>query len=210
MQSWRSMARIGLLTCGLLTFAETAAPTFKVIQDRGSSVTVEFQLNGYDLIPENINGRIYSRIALPGAVSLLEKGFPDLPTVCRNIIVSDEGVMDYRIVEADFEIRKIDPVAPSKGNLYRNVDPKTIPYEFDKFYEGNGWWPARTDELSDPFILRDYRGVSIRINPFQFNPATNELKVTKRLGVEVFKAAAGGLNVIKTPKSGVTREFAGT
>lgn len=99
-------------------------PGLRVIADRGSSVTVEFILNGYDLIPENINGRSYTRIVVPGAVSLLKKGFPDLPTVCRNIIVPDEGVMDYRVLDADYEIRKIDPVAPSKGNLYRNVDPK--------------------------------------------------------------------------------------
>ncbi len=186
---------------------EGQKPEIRVMQDYGLSITVEFELKGYTVEQVDVDGITYSRITLPGEVTFLEKGFPELPTIVRSVIIPNDALMDCRIVGVEYETKSVNTLVPSKGNLLRSIDPNTIPYTFDKFYQTDSWWPNNTVEICEPFILRDYRGVSIRFNPFQYNPARNELKVAKRVVVEVYEIGKGGTNVITKKKDSITREF---
>jgi len=199
---------LGLGICNSAFIEAASVPAIKVIQDNGSSITIEFELQGYEFEQIDINGTTCSRIILPGQVTFLEKGMPELPTIARNIIIPDDAQMDYRIIAVDYETKPIETIIPSRGSFSRSIDPNTIPYTFDKFYQTNSWWPKNTVELYEPFILRDYRGLTVRFNPFQYNPAKNELKIAKRLVVEVYETSKGGANVIIKKKSSITREFA--
>ncbi len=202
------MAVLVLLAIPFIGLAEgTQAPEIRVIQDHGSSITIEFQLRGYSITPIEVNATTYSMIELPGQVTFLEKGMPKLPTIARNIIIPDDALMDYRIVAIEYETIEVNTVISSKGSLSRAVDPSTVPYTFDKFYQTDSWWPEKTIEIYEPFILRDYRGLTIRFNPFQYNPAKNELKIVKKVVVEVYEKDKGGANVIPKEKESITREF---
>ncbi len=199
-----------MLLLGGFAFSNQTKPVqIKVLQDKGSSITLEFSLNGYQLEPVNIKGKTYTRVILNKEITFLKKGLPELPTVCRNVIIPDQGVMDYKIIDIQYETVKTAPIVPSKGNLYRNVDPAKVPYTFAQFYRTNTWWPERTIELSQPFILRDYRGISVRWNPFQFNPATRELRIARSVVIEIYRRGPGGENIIRKQKDGITPEFAG-
>ena len=202
----KAMVLLMLLSTGALN-AASRFPEVKVLQDRGSSVIVEFSLNGYDVVPVMINGKEYCRIEIPGVPNQLEAGYPDLPMINRSVIVPDQGKMELRILEIEQETGTSLSIAPSKGNLFRNVDPQTVPYEFNDFYQTDAWWPVQTAVLEGPFILRDYRGISIRFNPFQYNPDRQELKVVKRIVVEVYATGPGGENVITRVRGGINREF---
>jgi hypothetical protein len=197
----------GLTTIG---FAEIIqVPSINVLQDNGSHITIEYILHGYDMQTVDINGKSYSQIRLPEQVTFLEQGLPELPTIARNIIIPDDALMGYRILDIEYETKKVAPLAPSKGNLLRTVDPNAVPYTFDNFYTTDSWWPEKTIELYEPFILRDYRGMTIRFNPFQYNPVKNELQVVKRIVIELSKIGTGGKNVVVEKSNSVTREFAG-
>jgi gingipain R len=182
-------------------------PDVKILQDRGSSILVEFRLNGYDLVPVTIDGKEYFRIEIPGVPNYLEAGNPDLPMINRSVIIPDQGTMGFRIKEIEQETRSALPIVPSKGNLYRNVDPQTIPYRFNDFYQTDAWWPNQNVTLEGTFILRDYRGLSIRFNPFHYNPIRQELKVIKRIVMEVYVAGPGGENPVTRVRQGLNREF---
>ncbi|MGD9379222.1 MAG: C25 family peptidase propeptide domain-containing protein, partial [candidate division WOR-3 bacterium] len=109
------------LLCSIFTLmpAVTNNADIEILQDNGSSVTMEFRLNDYTVETVDIDGEGYSRIMLAGQPTFLEKGMPELPTTTRNIIIPDQGQMAYRIIEVEYDTRAIDPVVPSKGNLYR-------------------------------------------------------------------------------------------
>ncbi|MBE0433773.1 hypothetical protein IBX73_09975, partial [candidate division WOR-3 bacterium] len=201
-----------LIFAGLLLFSLLSAaapdPLVSVLQDNVSRIMLEFTLGDYAVETVDIDGQACSRIELPGQPTFLQQGMPELPTVARSVIVPDDGQMACRILDIEYETRIVPAVVPSKGNLSREIDPATVPYTFDKFYSTDAWWPADNVELYEPFILRDYRGVTVRINPFQYNPARQELRVVRRVVVEVYQAGPGGINVLDPFQRWVTRDFA--
>jgi len=188
---------------------EGQGPEIKVLQDRGTSITVEFKLQGYAVEQKDVNGTPCSKIILPGEVTYLKKGYPELPTISRNVIIPNNAKMGYRIISVEYETQKVSTVVPSKGNLYRNINPEEVRYTFDAFYKSNTLWPEETVEISEAFILRDYRGVSIRFNPFQYNPLKNELRVVKRIVIEVYKSGTDVTNILHRKNNLISNEFVG-
>ena len=76
-------------------------------------------------------------------------------------------------------------VAPSKGNLYRNVDPATVPYEFGGAYSADAFFPKKVAELRTPFVYRDFRGQTVDFHPVQYNAVTGVLRVYTSVEVRV-------------------------
>ncbi len=180
----------------------------KVLSEGYGRTTLEFKLGGFELSDLVIGGKSYSKISLPGQVTYLQKGLPELPRMAASIIIPERSAMSYRIVSLEQERLTIDPVAPSKGNLTRDIDPEQVAYTFDKFYQGNTPFPARHVELGTPFILRDFRGVTAYFSPFTFTPGTNELVVCKRVVVEIYEAGPGGGNTIdRGLPGGISNDF---
>ena len=208
----------GILFLFFLTFSLSAAwvslggiedqgPEITVLQDNGSRIVLEYNLKGYSTIPMAINEKGCEMISLPSQVTFMEEGMPELPTIARNIIISDDARMDVRIVDIEYETRQVETIVPSRGSYSRGVDPSTIPYTFDGFYETDSWWPKETVEIGEPFIMRDYRGITVRFNPFQYNPAKGEMKVVNRIVVEVFEVGKGGPNIFTGERLPLIRDF---
>jgi hypothetical protein len=99
-------------------------PEITAIQDIGSSIIIEFGLKEIESV--TINGFAYSRITLPEQITFFKKRFPELLTIARSIIIPDNAMKDYRNVDTEYEIRKDVTIAPSKGNIFRNVMLNTI------------------------------------------------------------------------------------
>jgi len=172
-----------------------------LLESSESRMVVEFQLDGYLLDEVEIEGIAHAVIGVPGMTTLMEKGLPDLPKLRERLIVPDDAHMALRILEADELVVETLPIVPSKGHLPRTIDPQTVPYEFDDFYQSDSWYPMQNSELSEPFILRDFRGISLQINPVQYNPATGQLRVYRRLVLEVFSDGPGHVNLKRRTKS---------
>ncbi|RJP75245.1 MAG: T9SS C-terminal target domain-containing protein, partial [Candidatus Zixiibacteriota bacterium] len=63
-------------------------------------------------------------------------------------------------------------------------------------YQQDAWYPRELVTLGEPYIVRDLRGQVVQVNAFQYNPATQTLRVYTNIEVEVFVAGAGGPNVL--------------
>ncbi len=134
-------------------------------------------------------------LSVPEAPIFLEKGYPELPRVNRSIVIPDEAKMSIEIVEAEYDTVDGVLIAPSKGSLSRSIDPKAVPYTFSDFYETDTFWPTNTVELSQPFIIRDMRGITIRFNLFRHNAVKKQLIVCKHLVVRVYSDGMDDVNV---------------
>ena len=54
-------------------------------------------------------------------------------------------------------------IAPSKGNLTRDINPNDVRYVYSDVYKNNDFYPSSISELGEPYILRDLRGSNCNI-----------------------------------------------
>ncbi len=176
-----------------------------VVESVDTRTVLEYRIGGFEMRERTVDGVSYTVVELPGEAKVLELGFPDLPCVCRSVVIPDDARMDVRVVDRRTEDLSVAPVLPSKGNLLRTVDPADVPYVFDEFYNADGWYPADVVSHRDPYIFRDFRGMTVVFNPFQFNPATGTLRVTTYLKLEVFASGHGSINIIERQNAPLRR-----
>ncbi len=168
-----------------------------VIEYDGQRTVYEVSVGGFDAEPVEIDGRTYFEITLEREGISLDAGFPSLPSLRRGLIIPDDRQMAVTIIASEYVDVPDLPVAPSKGNLLRSVDPATVPYVFDAFYQGSGVYPAATVAADDPHIVRDFRGMVVGCNSFQYFPATETLRVYTRVRIEVAPVGSGTVNVLE-------------
>ncbi|MFH1861355.1 MAG: C25 family cysteine peptidase, partial [bacterium] len=163
----------------------------------GGRTVLHYNVNRYSFDQVDIGGKEYILMQKPARESIIEeKGYPRLPRINRSIVIPDDGVMGYSVISADYiEVSDIN-IAPSKGYILRSTDPATIPYTFSDVYQRDAFFPAELVTISKPYILRDYRGVVVELNAFQWNPVTRVLRIYTDITIEVKKSAPGGENVL--------------
>ncbi len=175
----------------------------------GKDLTIYFTLNAYRLKEVTINNQLSYIVESPKGAGILKAGAPDLPLYAQSIIIPDTGSMEVIINKVNFvEIKNID-IAPSKGNLLRTVNPDSVPYVYGPEYQLDALYPAEIVYLREPYILRDFRGQTIVVQPFQYNPVTKTLRIYTNIEFEVKSMPSPGINVFNRNKSlnSIDREF---
>ena len=172
-----------------------SAATTLVATDASATV-VEFNLKGFNLIPVTTPRGEAFVIDVEGGTTLLEQGKPDLPKLTASIIIPDQAQMAVRVISSRYIDYPFMEIAPSKGDFTRDIDPATVPYTYGKAYERDEFFPASQAALTDPYILRDYRGQVLVANPFSYNPITKTLRVYYEMTVEVYADGISQYNVL--------------
>lgn len=177
--------------------------------DGQENTRIEYRVHDYRWGRVEIEEKEYWRPFLGRESNVHVKGMPDLPSICRSIIIPDDARMDVRIISTEYQDFEGIAIAPSKGVIPRYLDPELIPYEFGEVYERDMWYPEDITELCDPYILRDYRGLVVKVYPFQYNPVRKKLRVFSRINIEVFPAGSGGINVYRRtePPTVISSDF---
>ena len=191
---------VGLLTIVALTapisMAANSGPVdLQVLENSPNKIVLDYTFGDYKLEGVDIEGQSYAIIALEGEPVLLEAGEPALPRVCDSVIIPDLAKMGVNVLSAKYEEVSID-IAPSKGNLLRTVDPATVPYTFGEVYSTDAFYPGELVTLSEPYIMRDYRGITVQLYPFQYNPVTGVLRVYTHIQLEVVPVEGRGKNAM--------------
>jgi hypothetical protein len=172
-------------------------------------VRLEYTLNGFEMAPVAIAGQTYQQIVLKHEARFLDAGAPDLPKIARSVIIPDNAEMKTRLVSSSYQSFSDIDVAPSKGNLTRNIDPATVAYTFGSAYAAGGWFPADAVAQGDAYILRDFRGLVVDFRPFQYDAAARTLRVCEHAVIEVVPAGPGRVNVLDPSNrpAALSREF---
>ena len=168
----------------------------RVLFSNSNNIRIEFKMSGYyQTLVETPKGSAYIIDAEHGA-SLLNHGAPDLDKITAPIIIPNQANMNYQIISTDYvEIENIN-IAPSKGNLTRDIDPNTVPYFYGDKYDYNQFYPNELIEFSNPYILRDLRGQTLIVHPFQYNPATQTLRVYTNITIDIYEDGYNNYNAI--------------
>lgn len=174
-------------------------PVF-VDQIDSDRVQLEFHASGYQLDYVGVNGRTFNKVSLGKESRYREAGEPALPFIARSVIIPNDAHMKVDVVEKQYvDIENVD-IIPSKGLLPRTVDPSSVPYRFGDAYKKDAFFPGHLATLGEPYIMRDYRGVVVKVEPFQYNPKKRILRVFTYMKVEVKAEGMSQINVL-TPRS---------
>lgn len=174
-----------------------------------SGTTINFKLDGFFLNEvETPRGTAYT-LKLENASPILIKSAPDLLKMTSSVLISDLGKMEVKVVSSEYTDYPNIEIAPSKGNLTRDIDPASVPFEYGSFYNRDQFYPGKIAELRSPYIIRDYRGQTVVVYPFQYNPITKVLRVYHNITVEVIEVGTNGINPLirSNSSNAVNAEF---
>jgi PKD repeat protein len=190
--------------------SSTPAPAkVRLVSSTIDNSVVNFSFGGFAMKEvQTPKGTAYS-IRLGNSTPLLATGAPDLPKLTASLVIPDHGGMSAVILSSSYKDFPGIDIAPSKGIIFRNQDPSAVPYTYGKAYSTDKFYPGNVTDTREPFILRDFRGQTLVVQPFQYNPVTRTLRVFYEITVELRKTSATGLNTFDRPNSEirVNREF---
>lgn len=182
-----------------------AAPEVKLISDTESSTTLLFTLGGFFKEEVNTPNGIQYIITVPKMASMLEEGSPDLPLFAIPVAIGERDERTVIVEEAKYRDFKDIEIAPSKGNLSRQIDPNDVPFSYGEAYSHDAFYPTSQAQLDQPYILRDVRGQNILVYPFAYNPVTNTLRVYTHLVLTMRKTSDNGNNPKLSLKKGPSK-----
>ncbi|MDY0151708.1 MAG: C25 family cysteine peptidase, partial [Candidatus Cloacimonas sp.] len=178
----------------------------RLTQSSPNYMEMEFTLGSFNREAVTINGSQWYNLNLKKEGLTLEAGYPQVPVLARSVIIPGTAAMLLNTIGSQY-IDLPMQVAPSKGNLTRNINPDTVPYSFAGFYSGNSSYPAQQAYLTEPFIIRDYRGITVRFQPFEYFPATGTLRVYTKLQLAIQVNGTDFTNAMATPKTSYSSYF---
>ncbi|MDO9577902.1 MAG: C25 family cysteine peptidase [Candidatus Cloacimonadales bacterium] len=171
-----------------------------------SFTNVHFSLDGFDLETANESGVEYSKITYDNEGEFFEVGKPSLPQFTRLYAIPNEGevTFNYSILEEEY-LSNI-TVYPGQ-ELPTESQIITRQFEIDEsFYQGVEVFPQKIIEIGEPAIMRDFRIVSVTVNPFQYDPVHQELRVVKKVDISLNTTGSGGANC-KTSTGKLSKAF---
>ncbi|MCF7920800.1 MAG: T9SS type A sorting domain-containing protein [Candidatus Cloacimonetes bacterium] len=177
-----------------------------VLSSDQQSTLLEMDLGSFQREAVTIEGEEYWRIGLAGENRTYEAGYPEIPRLTRGLAISNDGLMTVEIVSSEFvefEMR----IVPSRGLLSREIDPAGVPFVLGEQYNRDEFYPAAIINLGVPYIFRDVRGISLNIEPFQYNNVTGVLRVYTSVTVEVTNTGIDEVNVKAAQMDNYQSEF---
>ena len=170
--------RLSLLIFGMISILFSSnSVNVTVVEQNKEYVLIEYAINDFTITPIYYDNELYHKVELDDEPQLLIEGAPELPHINRSLIIPDLTSASVEVVNLNYDSYSDLNILPSKGNVLRNVDINSVPHVKGDVYTVNSDFPANIYELKDPYILRDFRGQVIQLNPFQYNPITQDMKV---------------------------------
>ncbi|MBC8215015.1 MAG: hypothetical protein H8E64_00680, partial [Candidatus Marinimicrobia bacterium] len=166
----------------------------QVLNSNDQQTTISYDFGSYNRFPVEINGETYYRLHVENEAVTFDSAAPELPKITRSIIISDDAKVKVNVIEYEYTEYQF-PIVPSKGLILRTQNPDEVPYTFGDIYQQDTEYPINIGELGTPYILRDFRGVSVTAYPFIYNPQTQTLRVYYHLILEVNTIGKDVVNV---------------
>ena len=152
-------------------------PGFSLISSSPQHVVLRFNGEAFQFKNLTTSHGKAQIIVTKNGVSGLEKAAPSLPHYAVSLMLPEGAKMLVKVVSAHFFDKENILIAPSKGNVYRNVQPDTLPFVFGKVYKKDTFFPERLWNTRKPYVIRQKQGQTLVVYPFRYNPVKKILRV---------------------------------
>jgi len=165
----------GFLFLVVLAVMALSLPSFGgevLLSVQGDSLdrtVIDLAVESFEKETQIVRGKEYLSVALEheGFIMMDQVGHPQLPSICRSIMIPDTVRMDVSVLESEYhDIENVDLLS-YRGPILRCVDPSTVGYTFNEVYRTDAWFPGDLAKLRDPYILHDVRGTVVEFYPLQ-------------------------------------------
>ncbi|MDD3236285.1 MAG: C25 family cysteine peptidase, partial [Candidatus Cloacimonetes bacterium] len=179
--------------------------SFKIESKTPSSMQITFTLPEFSTKKETIGTTVYNRISLPDANLLTASGMPELPFMTTNIAIPHNGNVSVEVLSSSLRVLSGFKPYPAQDDSETEA-PKGVIVN-NEYYRSGGNYPEAEIQYSDPMIVRDFRVVTIQVNPFIFNAQTGELSIRENISFRLNFDNAIGLNELAAEPLNVSSSF---
>ena len=198
-----------ILFCTItFSFAEGFDARFS--QPNSNEYQISFSLTDWNLKNVVYDGVQYQQILFARSTVTNEKGWAELPFITASVQLPAQKDVDLSVVYTDYQDFQLEyPLLPSRGTIIRNQDPSTVPYQIDPNSLVDMFYPASIAVAEEPFIMRDVRGTTVTVYPFQWNAVTQTLRVYTQVTVTLTENDQPATNPLLTENANPIREVRG-
>jgi len=161
------------------------------------TLNVQFRVPEFEITEETINGTVWNRIKVDNSSYLIEPGMPELPIITTSIAIPYYGQVNVDVTNA--HLKTIRHIIPYPAQDQSGETPRALSVN-QAFYQGSATYPQETIRYSDPQILRDFRIVTLQVQPFAWDSATQELIIRDQMDIRLSFNDAPGLNELSPPQ----------
>ncbi len=158
---------------------------FSLISASPTHIMLRFDGEAFHLESQSGSPGEAQIIMVKNGVPGIMKDAPGLPHYAVSLLVPDGAKMIVKVVSAHFYEKKDILIAPSKGNVYRGVQPDSLPFVFGRVYAENTFYPGRLWKIRLPYVLRRKHGQTLVVYPFRYNPVKKILRIYDNIIFEI-------------------------
>lgn len=195
----KSILSLALAMSATFAFAQQIS----LVSQQENAITLRLSLAGFETrtVTTPLGEAILASI--PDATPLLREGAPEVPQLSVSFILPPGTRGKFRVENASYTDYEGVLPAPSKGNLYRDISPDSVPYTFSSLYQQDEFYPQSPVSLRAPYTFRDYQGQTALFYPIRFNPIQRVMRVydeiTVSIAFEADEALSGNVRTASNP-----------
>ena len=168
-----------------ILFGQAQNIQFTLLNSNANEAVVRVDFGTYQTETVSVNGVEMQKLHMADAYPVLKAGSPELLQTAFSLIIPEGSSPETEILDAQYTTVQHFALAPSKGKLYRNVNPASIAYTTNEDYQSDRYLLGNNVVPGEEYQLRDYHGMNFKVYPFDYNPAAQTLKIYSSVTVKV-------------------------
>lgn len=205
----RLIFTILMLSCVQLMSADKG---FEVVYHQPDAQSMELLFTtGQTHLDEVVyDGITYQQLITDFRLHTEQAGWAKIPFATTALQLGNTQSYDLKVTPGSYtDYQLIHAMLPSRGVIYRDQDPSTIPYVIDPKSVTDRFYPAEDAEITSPYIIKDVRGATVTVYPVRYNAARNILRVYHTMTVQLIENNAPAVNPLTVQNDIPLREMIG-
>lgn len=174
-------------------FAQKNIPSELTIQQDGNNYNIEFNLSDFEfetveVTQQNGTTEFYQKIFVNDEFGIIDSvGIAEIPQLTFLFALPyNESSVNIEINNVETEKQQItNQIYPFQEPWETNRNISERPFSKNQNYYSSNGINYQAVKVSEQFIMAGVKGVRITINPFLYNPNTNELTIRRKINFKV-------------------------
>ena len=120
-----------------ILFGQAQNIQYTLLSSNHNEAVVRVDFGTYHTKSVTVDNETMQTLNMANAYPILKAGDPELLQAAFSLIIPEGSHPVAEVIKTEFTETSNFELAPSKGMLYRNVDPSSVPYQKNESYSFN-------------------------------------------------------------------------